>query len=316
MSARDTHSKTPLIYAAARWGTHQINCLRCSPRRAVIVARPRAGAYPLTIAVRALCCVRSGFDEVVKQLILAKYACLLSLCLLLCRSVVAAAVLSCLYRVSARLLVAARTLMLHVSSCIRADVEAKDNKGKTALHWAVVGGHAGVVRLLLWANADPDAQDARGQVRLLVPCTRACFPAPLRATRSLIRYILMHSHTDGGEPGDSAGPQGHRRVPAAAQGQRAERAAACGACRGHSGGGCGGRPDGHRQCHWATCGLGAGRSGRRFVPCDVSVSVSAFPALMARFAWHELVLTCVRVVCTGAGGAAGSEGKQEECVVM
>ncbi|MDP6069725.1 MAG: ankyrin repeat domain-containing protein [Alphaproteobacteria bacterium] len=39
---------------------------------------------------------------------------------------------------------------------------ARDGRGATALHWAVAGGKAGVVALLLARGADPEARDGRG----------------------------------------------------------------------------------------------------------------------------------------------------------
>ena len=39
---------------------------------------------------------------------------------------------------------------------------ARDGRGATALHWAVAGGKAGVVALLLAHGADPEARDGRG----------------------------------------------------------------------------------------------------------------------------------------------------------
>ena len=47
-----------------------------------------------------------------------------------------------------------------------ADLEAKDNKGKTALHWAARGGHAGVASLLLERGADLEAKQNYGKTAL------------------------------------------------------------------------------------------------------------------------------------------------------
>ncbi len=41
----------------------------------------------------------------------------------------------------------------------KADPNAQDQQGRTALHEAATGGHAVVLRALLEAKADPDAKD-------------------------------------------------------------------------------------------------------------------------------------------------------------
>ncbi|NPA58483.1 MAG: ankyrin repeat domain-containing protein [Aquificae bacterium] len=43
-----------------------------------------------------------------------------------------------------------------------ADVNAQDDKGGTALHWAVFYGHGDIVRLLLMHGANPDIKDRNG----------------------------------------------------------------------------------------------------------------------------------------------------------
>ena len=48
----------------------------------------------------------------------------------------------------------------------KADIEAKNNDGWTALHWAVWDGHKEVVRLLLEAKADVEAKDNDGWTAL------------------------------------------------------------------------------------------------------------------------------------------------------
>jgi ankyrin repeat protein len=40
--------------------------------------------------------------------------------------------------------------------------QARDARGATALHWAVAGGKAALVELLLARGADPEARDGRG----------------------------------------------------------------------------------------------------------------------------------------------------------
>jgi hypothetical protein len=47
-----------------------------------------------------------------------------------------------------------------------ADVNAPDKHGGTALHWAVGGGKAEIVKLLLDHGADASARDAHGQTAL------------------------------------------------------------------------------------------------------------------------------------------------------
>ncbi|XP_047101004.1 poly [ADP-ribose] polymerase tankyrase-1-like [Schistocerca piceifrons] len=47
-----------------------------------------------------------------------------------------------------------------------AEVDARDWRGRTPLHWAAEGGHAGVVRLLVDASADPNARDGQGRTPL------------------------------------------------------------------------------------------------------------------------------------------------------
>jgi hypothetical protein len=48
----------------------------------------------------------------------------------------------------------------------KADVEAKDNDGQTALHWAARSSHEVMVRLLLEAKANVEAKDNNGQTAL------------------------------------------------------------------------------------------------------------------------------------------------------
>ncbi len=40
-----------------------------------------------------------------------------------------------------------------------AQLDAKDEFGRTALHWATIKGHTEVVRVLLQAGAQPNAKD-------------------------------------------------------------------------------------------------------------------------------------------------------------
>ncbi len=47
-----------------------------------------------------------------------------------------------------------------------ADANARDSHGGPALHWAVAGGRAETVKLLLDHGADPQARDAEGQTAL------------------------------------------------------------------------------------------------------------------------------------------------------
>ncbi|KAK3375789.1 hypothetical protein B0T24DRAFT_617038 [Lasiosphaeria ovina] len=42
------------------------------------------------------------------------------------------------------------------------DLEREDSSGRTALSWAVEYGHPEVVRALLRAGADPDAENSKG----------------------------------------------------------------------------------------------------------------------------------------------------------
>jgi ankyrin repeat protein len=48
-----------------------------------------------------------------------------------------------------------------------ADIEAKDNNGKTALLWAAERGRKPVVQLLLDEDADIEAKDNNGKTALL-----------------------------------------------------------------------------------------------------------------------------------------------------
>ena len=66
----------------------------------------------------------------------------------------------------------------------KADVDAKDKDGETALHWATRSGHEAVVRLLLEHKADVDAKDKERETALH------------RATRNgheaVVRLLLEH----------------------------------------------------------------------------------------------------------------------------
>ncbi len=54
----------------------------------------------------------------------------------------------------------------------KADVHAKDEKGATALMWAAARGHTGVVKILLSHGADVNARDEDGATALMQAAAR------------------------------------------------------------------------------------------------------------------------------------------------
>ena len=48
------------------------------------------------------------------------------------------------------------------------DVGAKDENGKTALHWAALTGHVDVAKVLIEKGADVDARDNDGWMGMLM----------------------------------------------------------------------------------------------------------------------------------------------------
>jgi ankyrin repeat protein len=51
-------------------------------------------------------------------------------------------------------------------------IESKDNKGITALHYAIMGGHLDIVELLISRGANKEAKDHRGQTPLHSSCNK------------------------------------------------------------------------------------------------------------------------------------------------
>src|SRR5690606_11205464 len=72
----------------------------------------------------------------------------------------------------------------------KARVDARDARGRSALHEAALAGHAGIIGALLEARADPDARDAAGRTPLLEAAAGGHLPAlDLLAARADVRAV-------------------------------------------------------------------------------------------------------------------------------
>jgi ankyrin repeat protein len=104
-----------------------------------------------------------------------------------------------------------RVLLQHMGELV---LQATDDEGRTALHWAAIGGWEEMATLLLSNGAQADIRDDRGRIPLIVACRKGHV--------GVVRVLLQHTGAEDLEDTDKKGrtalywaaTEGHEEVVA------------------------------------------------------------------------------------------------------